>query len=91
MAEGATATFMGTSEFTDNSVLLKQLESVSCGENCTRTSRGRSYAVKKGGAIHNKVRTSFTEKRARYPCPFDSVDVRNDGITRPVTQHVFRR
>ena len=48
-------TFMGTAMFIDNSILIKQLDPVTCGEGCTRTARGLSYVVKKGGAIHNKV------------------------------------
>lgn len=51
VAEGATATFMGTSSFTDNSVMEKTLEPISCGTSCSRT----NYVIKKGGAIHNKV------------------------------------
>lgn len=57
--EGAAATFMGTSEFSDNTIINKQLGSVSCGEGCTTVSRGLSYVVKKGGAIHNKVYLSY--------------------------------
>ena len=53
--EGATATFMGTAEFTDNSVANEALEPVSCGEGCITISRGESYVVKKGAAVHNKV------------------------------------
>ena len=53
--EGATATFKGTAEFNDNSVVNKQIGPVSCGEGCTRTGKGLSYIAKKGGAIHNKV------------------------------------
>ncbi|CAM9677141.1 unnamed protein product [Ectocarpus fasciculatus] len=59
VAEGATATFMGTSEFSDNSVAVKQLGEVSCGDGCFRTGRGLSYVVKKGGAIHNKGTLTF--------------------------------
>lgn len=55
MAEGATATFMGTAKFTDNSVAIKQIGPISCGDDCTRIARGVSYIVKKGGAVHNKV------------------------------------
>lgn len=53
--EGATATFMGTSEFSENSIVNDQLGSVSCGEGCTRIARGVSYSVNKGAAVHNKV------------------------------------
>ncbi|CBJ25812.1 asn/thr-rich large protein family protein [Ectocarpus siliculosus] len=59
VAEGATATFMGTSEFSDNSVAVKQIGPVSCGDGCTRIGRGLSYIVKKGGAIHNKGTLTF--------------------------------
>ncbi|CBN76928.1 asn/thr-rich large protein family protein [Ectocarpus siliculosus] len=59
VAEGATSTFMGTSEFSDNSVAVKQLGAVSCGDGCERTGRGLSYVVKKGGAIHNKGTLTF--------------------------------
>ncbi|CAN0128362.1 unnamed protein product [Scytosiphon promiscuus] len=59
VAEGATVIFMGTSEFTDNSVLLKQLGPVSCGDDCLRIARGVSYVVKKGGAVHNKGTLTF--------------------------------
>ena len=63
VAEGAKATFMGTAEFSDNSVLIKQLGTVSCGEGCTRVGPGQSYATKKGGAIHNKVRATRSRPR----------------------------
>ncbi|CAM9416199.1 unnamed protein product, partial [Ectocarpus fasciculatus] len=53
VAEGATATFMGTSEFSDNSVAAKQLGPVVEGNNFV-TGRGTSFIAKKGGAIHNK-------------------------------------
>lgn len=52
--EGATATFMGTAEFTDNSVAVKQIGPISCDGGCT-IGPGISYIIKKGGAIHNKV------------------------------------
>lgn len=55
VAEGATATFVGTAHFQENYVQNKELGGVSCGEGCTRTGRGLSYIIKKGGAIHNKV------------------------------------
>ncbi|CAM9305642.1 unnamed protein product, partial [Ectocarpus fasciculatus] len=55
VAEGATATFMGTSEFSDNSVAVKQIGPISCGDGCTTIGAGLSYIVKKGGAIHNKA------------------------------------
>ena len=48
-------TFMGTAKFINNSVLNKQLDPVTCGEGCNTISRGESYVVKKGGAIHNEV------------------------------------
>ena len=57
--EGATATFMGTAQFSGNSIANKQLEPVSCGEGCTSISRGESYIVKKGAAVHNKVACSI--------------------------------
>ncbi|CAN0459683.1 unnamed protein product [Ectocarpus sp. 12 AP-2014] len=50
---------MGTSEFSDNSVEMKQIGPVSCGDGCTRIARGLSYIVKKGGAIHNKGALTF--------------------------------
>ncbi|CAM9315204.1 unnamed protein product [Ectocarpus sp. 13 AM-2016] len=59
VAEGATATFMGTSKFSNNSVAMKQIGPISCGEGCTRIARGLSYIVKKGGAIHNKGALTF--------------------------------
>lgn len=52
--EGATATFMGTAEFKDNSVLTKALDTSGCASNCP-DGPGVSYLVKKGGAVHNKV------------------------------------
>lgn len=55
MDEGASATFMGTAEFSDNSITIKQIGPISCGNGCIRIGRGLSYIVKKGGAIHNKV------------------------------------
>ena len=55
MVEGATATFMGTSEFSDNSVAIRQIGPVSYGPGCTTIGRGLSYVTKKGGAVHNKV------------------------------------
>lgn len=58
VGEGATATFMGTSEFSDNSIAVKQLGPVSCGEGCTTIGKGLSYVTTKGGAIHNKVHTA---------------------------------
>ena len=64
VAEGATATFLGTAEFNENYVTEKYLGPVSCGENCSRTGRGLSYIVKKGGAIHNKV-PHFTTRSCR--------------------------
>eukprot|EP00752_Nemacystus_decipiens_P015949 g14254.t1 len=53
--EGAATTFMGTSDFSDNSVANEQLGPISCGDGCTRTAQGESYIVKKGAAVHNKV------------------------------------
>ncbi|CAN0273980.1 unnamed protein product [Ectocarpus sp. 6 AP-2014] len=50
---------MGTSEFSNNSVAVKQIGPISCGDGCTRISRGLSYIVKKGGAIHNKGALTF--------------------------------
>ncbi|CAN0176000.1 unnamed protein product [Scytosiphon promiscuus] len=50
---------MGSSEFNDNSVMIKQIGPISCGDNCTRIGRGLSYIVKKGGAIHNKGMLTF--------------------------------
>eukprot|EP00903_Cladosiphon_okamuranus_P018941 g17419.t1 len=57
VAEGATDTFMGTSNFTDNSVVVKDL----CDhDDCVgSTGRGLSYVIKKGGAVHNKGTLSF--------------------------------
>ncbi|CAN0215543.1 unnamed protein product [Scytosiphon promiscuus] len=59
VVDGATATFMGTAEFIDNSVLIKQIGPISCGDYCTRIGRGLSYIVKKGGAVHNKGTLTF--------------------------------
>ncbi|CAM9293134.1 unnamed protein product [Ectocarpus fasciculatus] len=50
---------MGTSEFSDNSVTVKQIGPISCGDGCERIARGVSYIVKKGGAIHNKGMLTF--------------------------------
>ncbi|CAM9839196.1 unnamed protein product [Ectocarpus sp. 12 AP-2014] len=50
---------MGTSEFSNNSVAMKQIPTTSCGDGCTGTVRGLSYIVKKGGAIHNKGTLTF--------------------------------
>ncbi len=55
MEEGASATFMGTSEFSDNSIAIKQLDDVSCGDGCSSIGKGVSYVTTKGGAVHNKV------------------------------------
>lgn len=63
VAEGATATFLGSSEFTDNSIKIKQTGTVSCGVGCTTIGKGLSYVVKKGGAVHNKVRTWLGKRR----------------------------
>ena len=52
--EEATVTFKGTSEFRNNSVLNKFMGPIET-EDGFLTARGISYAVKKGGAIHNKV------------------------------------
>ena len=51
---------MGTAEFTDNSIAVKQIGPVSCGDGCTRIGRGLSYITKKGGAVHNKVSKKHT-------------------------------
>ncbi|CAM9828624.1 unnamed protein product [Pylaiella littoralis] len=59
VAEGATATFVGAASFTDNSIAIKQIGPISCGDGCTRTGRGLSYIVKKGGAVHNKGILTF--------------------------------
>ncbi|CAN0371499.1 unnamed protein product [Ectocarpus sp. 12 AP-2014] len=50
---------MGTSAFSNNSVAMKQIGPISCGDGCTRTARGLSYIAKKGGAIHNKGMLTF--------------------------------
>ncbi|CBJ29594.1 asn/thr-rich large protein family protein [Ectocarpus siliculosus] len=50
---------MGTSEFSNNSVAVKQFGRISCGDGCTRSERGLTYIVKKGGAIHNKGTLTF--------------------------------
>lgn len=52
--EGARATFEGTAEFRDNSVLNRDIGPIEV-ESGFLTARGISYVVKKGGAIHNKV------------------------------------
>ena len=41
MTEGATVTFRGTSEFKDNSILIKDL----CGDDCTTIAKGISYVA----------------------------------------------
>ena len=48
---------MGTSEFTGNSVLTKILDCDLEQSRCYPfyVSAGDTYAVKKGGAVHNKV------------------------------------
>eukprot|EP00752_Nemacystus_decipiens_P009969 g8891.t1 len=58
VAEGATATFMGASEFSNNSVAIKQIGPITSGDSII-TGRGVSYIVKKGGAIHNKGMLTF--------------------------------
>lgn len=50
MAEGATATFKGTANFSDNSIVMKDISDGAC---CS--SGGITYVAKKGGAVHNKV------------------------------------
>eukprot|EP00903_Cladosiphon_okamuranus_P018939 g17418.t1 len=55
VAEGATATFLGTADFQENYTDNKVL----CDEDCTQIGRGLSYVIKKGGAIHNKGMISF--------------------------------
>lgn len=55
VSEECAVTFMGTAKFIDNSILIKQLPPVTCGESCVVISKGESYVTKKGGAIHNKV------------------------------------
>ncbi|CAM9827986.1 unnamed protein product [Pylaiella littoralis] len=59
VAEGATATFMGAANFTDNSIAIKQIGPISCGDRCTTVGPGLSYIVKKGGAVHNKGALTF--------------------------------
>ncbi len=49
---------MGTSEFSDNSIAIKQLGQVSCGDGCFTIIKGESYVTTKGGAVHNKVLTA---------------------------------
>ncbi len=50
---------MGTSEFSDNSIAIKYLATVPCGDglddDCITIRKGLSYVAKKGGAVHNKV------------------------------------
>ena len=58
VSEGTTATFVGTSKFIGNSVLTKILDCDLEQSRCYPyyVSAGDTYAVKKGGAVHNKVR-----------------------------------
>ncbi|CAM9822187.1 unnamed protein product [Ascophyllum nodosum] len=67
VSEGTTATFMGTSEFTGNSVLTKILDCDLEQSRCYPfyVSAGDTYAVKKGGAVHNKGTLIF-EKDANF-------------------------
>lgn len=51
VAEGATTTFMGVAEFSNNSISIKLLEPIYCGDNCGTV----VYVTKKGCAVHNKV------------------------------------
>eukprot|EP00903_Cladosiphon_okamuranus_P007798 g7547.t1 len=57
VAEGAKATFMGASEFSDNSISVEF--SPLCGNDCSDAGRGSGYIVKKGAAIHNKGMLTF--------------------------------
>ena len=66
VAEGATATFMGASEFRNNSIAVRSTPT-SCGEGCQRI----VYDTKKGAAVHNKVLRYLTYLaivfRAQHP------------------------
>lgn len=53
VSEGTTATFLGASEFTGNSIMTRSCETTT---ECSQY----EYVVKKGGAIHNKVSLDIT-------------------------------